>query len=61
MKSFLCVILCSTFIFQLKSQTLSKTEVKIAGDVDAGIPSTMLLLIGNPLTRLLIDLHASEN
>ncbi len=44
MKKFLCAIIFLVFIFHLKSQTLSKTEQKIASDIDAGMLSTMQLL-----------------
>jgi glutamate carboxypeptidase len=44
MKKYFCVIMFSTLIFHLKSQTLSKTEIRIASDVDKDMPSTMQLL-----------------
>jgi glutamate carboxypeptidase len=44
MKNCFCVIVFSSFVFCLNSQTLSKTELKIGAEVDAGMPSTMQLL-----------------
>ncbi len=44
MKKFLCAIISCTSIFHLQSQTLSKTEQQIVGDIEETMSATMQLL-----------------